>query len=143
MAWWSWCIIGTLLLGAELFAIDAQFYLMFIGLSAVIVGLVGLLGIELPSWLQWIAFAVLAVTLMVTIRRQLYVKLRSRPIGRVSGDVDQHIVIGQDLAPGRSCRIEYRGSGWTAVNIGEQVIPAGADARIDSIEGLTLHVRAL
>jgi regulator of protease activity HflC (stomatin/prohibitin superfamily) len=24
MTWWAWCIVGTLLLGAELFAVDAQ-----------------------------------------------------------------------------------------------------------------------
>ena len=31
MAWYSWIILGTLLLGVELFAVDAQFFLIFIG----------------------------------------------------------------------------------------------------------------
>ena len=39
--------------------------------------------------------------------------------------------------------LEYRGSGWTAVNVGERSIPAGDSARIDSIEGVTLRVRPL
>ena len=46
MAWWGWIVIGTLLFCAELFAIDAQFYLIFIGAGAIIVGLTGLLGVE-------------------------------------------------------------------------------------------------
>ena len=34
MAWWSWCILGVVLLGIELLAVDAQFYLVFAGLAA-------------------------------------------------------------------------------------------------------------
>jgi len=35
MAWWSWGILGFVLLGLELFAIDAQFFLVFAGVAAV------------------------------------------------------------------------------------------------------------
>jgi hypothetical protein len=141
MAWWGWCIVGTLLFGAELLAIDAQFYLIFIGAGAIVVGLVGLIGIELPTWAQWLLFAALSLTAMVTLRRQLYQKLRSRPIGTVDTDVDHLVVIPQELAPGGSGRVEYRGSGWTAVNVGDRAIPAGSQVRIESVDGLTLHVR--
>ena len=34
MAWWSWMVLGAVLLAAELFAVDAQFYLVFLGVSA-------------------------------------------------------------------------------------------------------------
>lgn len=142
MAWWTWCILGVALLGMELFAVDAQFYLVFAGLAAVVVGLLGLVGIELPVWAQWLSFAALSLAAMFTIRRQLYEKLLSKPLGKVNTDIDQRIIVGQELAPGKSCRIEYRGTGWTAINVGKHVIPAGGDARIDSIEGLTLHVRS-
>jgi membrane protein implicated in regulation of membrane protease activity len=143
MAWWSWGILGMALLGMELFAVDAQFYLVFAGLAAIVVGALGLLGIELPVWAQWLAFAALSLVAMFTVRRQIYQKLLSKPLGKVNTDVDQQVVVVEELAPGKSCRIEYRGSGWTAVNVGAHVIPAGGAARIDAIEGLTLHVRAL
>lgn len=143
MAWWGWCILGMVLLGIELLAVDAQFYLVFAGLAAVLVGLAGLIGIELPVYAQWLSFAVLAVTAMFTLRRPIYAKLMSRPFGNVSTDIDQRIVVGEELAPGKTCRIQYRGSGWTALNVGDRVIPSGGAARIDSIDGLTLHVRAL
>jgi inner membrane protein len=142
MAWWGWCVIGTLLLCAELFAIDAQYYLIFIGAGAIVVGLVGMIGIELPAWTQWMLFAALSITAMFTVRRQLYEKLRARPLGRVESDVDRRVLVPQDLAPDRSCRVEYRGSGWTAVNVGDKVIPAGTEVRIESVDGLTLNVRS-
>jgi membrane protein implicated in regulation of membrane protease activity len=141
MTWWGWAVIGTLLLCAELFAIDAQFYLIFIGAGAIIVGLIGLAGIDLPVWAQWLLFAVLSIIAMVTVRRQLYEKLRLQPTAKLDTDVNRRVLIPQDLAPGRSGRVEYRGSGWTAVNVGDQVIPAGSEVRIESIDGLTLNVR--
>lgn len=143
MAWWGWCILGMVLLGAELLAVDAQFYLVFAGLAAVVVGLLGLVGLELPVAGQWLSFAVIAVASMFTLRRPIYQKLMNRPFGNVSTDVDQRIVLPQELAPGKSCRVEYRGSGWTALNIGDEAIPPGGAARIDSIEGVTLRVRPI
>jgi membrane protein implicated in regulation of membrane protease activity len=143
MAWWSWGILGVALLGVELLAVDAQFYLVFAGLAAVVVGLLGLVGLELPIAGQWLLFGVLAVAAMFTLRRPIYAKLMNRPFGNVSTDLDQRVTLTQDLAPGKSCRIEYRGSGWTALNIGDQVIPSGSVARIDSIDGVTLRVRAI
>jgi membrane protein implicated in regulation of membrane protease activity len=143
MEWWGWCILGVVLLGIELLAVDAQFYLVFAGLSAVAVGLLGLVGLELPVAGQWLLFAVLAVTAMFTLRRPIYSKLMNRPFGSVSTDLDQRVVLTQELAPGKSCRIEYRGSGWTALNIGDVPIPSGGAARIDSIDGVTLRVRAI
>jgi membrane protein implicated in regulation of membrane protease activity len=143
MAWWSWGIFGVALLAIELLAVDAQFYLVLAGVAAIVVGLVGLAGIPLPDPLQWVAFAVLSLAAMFTIRRQVYEKLLSKPVGKVSSDIHQQVVIGQALDPGKSCRIEYRGSGWTAVNVGKEPIAAGGQARIEAIDGLTLHVRAL
>jgi hypothetical protein len=131
------------LFAVELFAVDAQFYLIFAGVAAVLVGLLGLVGLDLPTWAEWSAFAVLAVATMFTVRKQIYLKLMNKPMGNVSTDIDQHVVLSQELAPGKSCRIEYRGSGWTAVNVGKHAIAAGGSARIDSIEGLTLNVRPL
>jgi len=144
MAWWSWGILGMALLCVELLAVDAQFYLVFAGAAAILVGLLGLVGIDLPVYLQWLLFAVLAIATMFTVRGKIYGKLMSNPkLGKIDTDLHQHVVVTQELPPGKSCRLEYRGSGWTAVNVGQRSIAAGDSARIDSIEGLTLHVRAL
>lgn len=141
MTWWTWCIVGTLLLAVELFAVDTQFYLVFIGLSAIAVGLLGLIGLDMPGWLQWMVFAVLAVVAMVTIRKQLYEKLRHQATGKVETDVAQRVKIPEELPPGQSIRVEYRGSGWTALNVGDRPIPAGREVQIEAVEGLTLRVR--
>jgi membrane protein implicated in regulation of membrane protease activity len=141
MTWWTWCIVGTLLLAVELFAVDTQFYLVFIGLSAIAVGVLGLIGFDMPGWLQWMVFAVLAVAAMLTIRKQLYEKLRHKATGKVETDVAQRVKIPEELPPGQSMRVEYRGSGWTALNVGDRAIPAGREVQIEAVDGLTLRVR--
>jgi membrane protein implicated in regulation of membrane protease activity len=47
MPWWGWIIVGALLMGAELFVIDAQFYLVFLGVSAIAVGVIALVWFRL------------------------------------------------------------------------------------------------
>lgn len=141
MEWWAWIIVGALLLGLELFAIDAQFFLVFLGLGAIVVGAIGMVGIDLPVWVQWLLFAALSLVAMFTIRRQVYAALHRRPLAKVDSDTNQRVRIPEGLLPGKTTRIEYRGSGWTALNVSERAIAAGEEARIESVEGLTLHVR--
>ncbi len=57
--WWVWIAAGVLLLGAELFFIDAQFFLVFIGVSALVTGGLAYVGLSEPAWLPYIVFAVL------------------------------------------------------------------------------------
>jgi len=143
MPWWGWIILGTLLLCAELFAIDAQFYLIFIGAGAIVVGVVGVIGIDLPGWGQWMLFAALSLLAMFTFRRQLYEMTRGRALGfKPSGAGDQ-LTIDEEVAPGHTCRTQYRGSLWTAVNVGEQTIPSGGTAVIDAIDGVNLKIRRM
>ncbi len=63
MPWWGWMIVAALALAVEMFVFDAQFYLVFFGISAAIVGLLGLSGVPMPDWAQWLALSVLAVVL--------------------------------------------------------------------------------
>jgi hypothetical protein len=132
-----------LLLCAELFAIDLQFYLVFIGIGAIIVGIVELVAPGLPGWVPWILFAVLSLTTMFTIRRQLYDRIRGRAAGLTNAAIGAQVTIREALAPGKSCRTEYRGSLWTAINVGKEAIPAGGTAEVDAVDGLNLRVRPL
>ena len=143
MAWWSWMVLGAVLLAAELFAVDAQFYLVFLGVSAALVGLAALFGITLPEWAQWFAFAALSLMFFFTFRRTLYQKIRGGgedyPEDTMSGE---SINMTEDLEPGKEIRAKYRGSDWTVRNTGDAMIAGGSRAKIVKADGLTLHVVA-
>lgn len=142
MTWWSWMILGAVLFGAEIVAIDAQFYLVFIGLSAALVGLLGLFGLELVQWMQWLIFAALSLVSMFTFRKTMYEKIHGYVPGFKDGVAGNHIVIRSELAPGAHSRESFRGSDWTVINEGESPIPAGSRVTIVRNEGLTLFVSA-
>jgi inner membrane protein len=143
MPWWGWFVLAAALLSVELFVIDAQFYLVFLGVSAGLVGLLDLADGTMPAWQQWLAFAVLALVTMIAFRDRVYQLVRKR-----TGHVEQPLTLGDRvvipvrLEPGQTCRAQYRGSSWTARNVDQKTIDAGKEAVISHVDGLTLHVRA-
>lgn len=142
MPWWGWMVTGTLLLGAELFGVNAQFYLVFIGAAAIAVGALDLAGVYLPEWAQWLAFALLSLGCMALFRARLYRRLRAHP-----GQVEERLIIGDRITlservpPHGNCRVEYRGSFWSARNTDTTALEAGAEAEVWEVAGLTLHIR--
>jgi inner membrane protein len=141
MYWWAWIAIGAILLGSELAFIDAQFYLVFVGASAFVVGMAQLAGAGLPVWLQWLIFAVLSVASMLTFRRRIYESMRRGLPAMKSGPAGEIVTMPMALPPGETCRLEFRGGSWSAVNAGQAMIAAGSRARIERVEGLTLVIR--
>jgi membrane protein implicated in regulation of membrane protease activity len=140
MQWWSWVAVGAILLGSELAFVDAQFYLVFIGAAALVVGFLGLGFASLAPWLQWLLFTALAAASMIGFRRRIYERMRRNLPRMQSGPAGEVLTLTAALPPGQTCRIEFRGSSWSAVNGGSSVIAAGARARIERIDGLTLVV---
>jgi len=138
MYWWAWIAAGAILFGAELTFVDAQFYLVFVGAAALITGSLRLLGLDLAVWLQWLIFATIAVASMVFFRRRIYERLRGSLPAMRTGPVGETVTVGAALLPGEACRLEFRGSSWSAVNDGTVPIAAGARARIRRVDGLTL-----
>lgn len=140
MTWWGWMIFGAVLLGAELIAIDAQFYLVFLGLSAALVGLASLMGIDMALWAQWVTFALLSLVSMVTFRQALYARIRGNVPGFHASIAGETLEVTEELGPGQESRAEFRGSTWTVRNVGSEPIAAGARASVIKADGLTLHV---
>ena len=142
MLWWQWMVFGAILLGAEMFAIDAQFYLVFLGISAALVGLAGLFGINMELWVQWTVFAVLSLVFMFTFRKQLYEKIRGNVEGFKENLSGVTVRVEEDLAEGAESRLEYRGTDWTVKNVGPTSISSGSRAKVVKAVGLTLHIEA-
>ena len=140
MNWWGWLIVGLLLMGAELTAVDAAFYLIFVGAAAICMGLLGLLGVTLPFWVQWVLFAVLAVGSMVLFRQKLYQRFRGGAPGFDGSAVGTLVAVTEDVPRGGRTRVRLRGSEWTATNVGPSPIAAGADARVVEADGVDLSI---
>ncbi len=142
MPWWGWITVGTLLLVAEITIVDLEFYLVFLGVSALAVGLALVAGLALPFWLQWLAFAALAIVSLVVFRQRIYAHLRPGAEGTIQDGVDGELAIAvASIPPGASGGVMLHGTRWTGRNQGNVVIPAGASCRVERRQGLILDVR--
>ncbi|MFO1467296.1 MAG: NfeD family protein [Steroidobacteraceae bacterium] len=141
MQWWGWIAGGAILLGAELAFVDAQFYLVFIGGAALVVGMLAVAGVGLAPWLQWLLFILLALVALAGFRQRIYARLRRGLPEFPDGLVGSRVHVPVALGAGQECRVEYRGSTWDAINDGPVTLQAGASARIERVEGLKLYLR--
>ena len=141
MAWWFWIVLGAVLLAAEV-VISADFYLVFFGLSGLVVGLLALAGVELPVWGQWLLFASLAIVGLVVYRRRWkrrLLKADREMLPELEGEVGNAC---GDIAAGARGRVVLRGSEWDAQNDGPAGLAAGSRCVVTGVEGLTLRVRS-
>lgn len=140
MSWWGWVIVGAILLGAELSFVSAQFYLVFVGSAAILVGLATLL-VPMAPWLQWALFAVLAIVSMVTFRNRVYRRFHGAMPRVATGPAGGVITLKAPLGAGESCQAEYGGAFWTVRNDSDTPIPSGGRARIARVQDLTLLIK--
>ena len=143
MPWWAWLVVGAVLVGVELVAADAAFYFIFIGVSALLVGLVQLFGVDMAAWQQWLLFGVVAVASMVLFREKLYERLRGNLPGFDNTMTGAVVDVRTDVMAGGETRVRLRGTDWSARNIGASAIAGGDQARVVGMHGTMLDIIAL
>lgn len=139
MSWWGWVVMGSILLGAELALVNAEFYFVCIGVASIITGLLTALAPGVEPWVQWAMFAFLVLLSLVALRKRVHDLVKGHPQGVDTGPTPGGVVVVPVvLAPGQTCQAEHAGSFWTIRNDGPVVLHAGAKARIECVDGLTL-----
>ena len=142
MPWWGWIVVGVVLLVGEMVA-DAQFYLIFLGAAAVLVGLLGFAGLSrrhrhavgdlrrARRWCCWSPSASACTGRCAAPRRAGHETI----VGEIA------IVQLESIAPGVLGRVELRGTNWTGRNVGGEALGAGQRAQVVSLEGLVIDIR--
>jgi inner membrane protein len=140
MAWWGWMVFGTALLGAEI-VVTTDFWLATVGAAALVMGL-ALTLVEGPrAWVQWIAFAVIAVLFNGLFRRRLHERWVGNPPGLEPELVGESGVALGPIAPGAQGSVELRGTTWQARNVGSEPLAARASVRVTAVRGIVLEVQ--
>jgi membrane protein implicated in regulation of membrane protease activity len=142
MQWWLWLLLGLFLLLCELLT-PGGFYIIFFGVGAVVVGVLSLMNLAGPLWLQWLLFSVISVGTLVLFRRPLLRMVE--PVSRTH-DVDSLVgetaVALEDIPAGAIGKAEMRGTSWTARNVGAGALARGQRCKVERVEGLMLCVRS-
>ena len=139
MLWWQWIVLGALLLGTEMI-IDAEFYLVFLGVAAVSVGLFNVAIYDVSVLADWLSFSALAAGSIVLFRSKLYLKIRGNLPNRNEGVIGEFATAIETIAPGALGKVDLRGTSWNARNSGPAEIPAESRIQVVAMNGVTLDV---
>lgn len=147
LIWILWCVLGLVLIVAEVFT--TGFVLLWFGIGALVAGFAGLIGIDSLA-IQFLIFIAVSSGLTAA-SRTIFVNYFSR---EKSGD---SLRSGADSLPGKigtvvsSSRgalnegaVKVFGSTWTAYPAaGESPLEAGERVQVESIEGASIYVRRI
>ena len=140
IAWWHWLAVGLVLVALEV-SVASGFYILFFGVSAIVISGLSLLGIAGPLWVQFLLFSVLSVASLLLFRSPL---LRWMNLDRASPDIDSLVgeegIALDDMPPGELARAELRGTVWSARNIGAGFLRKGQRCVVVRVDRLTLLV---
>ena len=140
MEWWIWTLFGLLLLLTELVT-PGGFYFIFLGIGAVIVGVLAGFGAAGPLWVQFILLSVLSLVTLWLFRGKLLQLTEGAPEQNVDSLIGETAVASDQIAANGIGKAEMRGTAWNARNIGDKPLKRGERARVERVEGLTLFVR--
>ncbi|HEX9163619.1 MAG TPA: NfeD family protein [Thermoanaerobaculia bacterium] len=140
MTWWAWVLIGFALLAVE-FA-STTMHVAFFGAGALFVGLLVGLGWNGPLWAQLLVFTSFSLVALFFIRPPLMRKLKFNEARVVDTFVGEQALALDDIAVQSVGKAEMRGSTWTAQNVGPSPLTKGQRCTVESVEGLTIRVRA-
>ncbi len=134
--WWMWFVAGVGLLIFELVT-PGGFFAIFFGVAALLVGVLTVLHLASPEWLQWLLFSVFSVLGVVVLRRPVMQRL-GLPTAALPGEEmrGEWALVTEEVRPGEVGKVELRGTAWSAranrtVRVGERV-------PVERIEGLTV-----
>jgi len=142
MVWWSWVILGLSLVAAEVI-LPTDFFFLFFGFAALVVGALAGIGAVDSAPLQWLLFSVIAAAALIFFRGPLLARFKGT--AREGQDVDSMVgetaVALENIPSGGIGKAELRGSTWNARTNGQTGLVKGQRARVERIDGLTLWVR--
>lgn len=139
MTWWLWLVLGVILAALEM-ASSGGFYLIFFGIAAMFVGLMALVGLAGPPWLQWAVFVILSLVLLLAFRRPILrmLQVETGPVDSLVGEIA--MVVEHGIAPGAVGRAELRGSTWSARNLHTAELARGQRCKVARVDGLMIFL---
>ena len=143
--WILWCVLGAILIVAEIFT--SGFVLFWFGIGALAAAFAGFIGIDSLA-IQFAIFAVVSISLTAA-SRTIFVNYFSRekdgPVLRSGVDAlpgKIGTVVSSSKGALHEGAVKVFGSTWTAYPApGEPPLEAGERVCVDSVEGASIYVK--
>jgi membrane protein implicated in regulation of membrane protease activity len=141
MTAWVWLAAGLILLACEVLT-PGGFYLLFLGISGMLVGMAMFGFPEMAVWLQFTLFAVLSAVSVGFFRKPLLTRFQKPPgAPEVDSIVGETAIALDEIAVSGVGKAELRGTAWSARNVGARPVARAERCIVEKIDGLMLHIR--
>lgn len=142
MTWWIWMLVGLACVGLELLT-PGGVIMLFFGAAGLLVGILVAVGLGGPLWFQVLAFSILSVVSLLTLRGPI---LRRMKAGGQTLEIDtlvgKEAILMADLAAGDVGKAELRGTVWEVRTASPEPLKKGARCLVERVDGLSLWVSA-
>jgi membrane protein implicated in regulation of membrane protease activity len=140
LLWWHWFALGLVLVAAEM-AAAGGFYVIFFGIAALVVGVLALVGLAGPVWLQLLLFSVVSVASLLFFRSPLLRWMNLDAPGKsVDSLIGESAMPLEDIPAGAVGRAELRGTVWTARNSAPASVRRGERCVVVRVDQLTVFI---
>jgi len=140
MSWWIWVLAGLALLAVEF--VSTTMHIAFFAVGAFVVAILVGVGLDLPLWSQMAIFTITSLLAFAFVRPILVRKLRLDFKPQVDTMVGEQARAMDDIDVAGLGKAEFRGTTWSARNVGETALARGQRCVVAGIEGLVIHVKA-
>jgi len=140
MSWWIWVLAGLALLAVEF--VSTTMHIAFFAVGAFVVAILVGVGLDLPLWSQMAIFTITSLLAFAFVRPVLVRKLRLDFKPQVDTMVGEQARAMDDIDVAGLGKAEFRGTTWSARNVGETALARGQRCVVAGIEGLVIHVKA-
>ncbi len=142
MIWWYWILLGLLLAAIEL-ATPGGFFFIFFAVSALLIGVLDVMGLLESDALQWGLFSVISLACLAFFRKPLLDRMNKAELhDAVDSLVGELAIPVVPIAAGQHGRAEVRGALWTVRNIDPMALEPGERCRAVAVRGLELDIRS-
>jgi membrane protein implicated in regulation of membrane protease activity len=140
MVWWIWVLAGLGLLAIEFATTTA--HIGFFAVGALVVALLVGVGLDLPLWAQLAIFTGVSILAFVFVRPILVRKLKLDFKPQVDSMIGEKAMALEEIAAAGLGKAEFRGTSWSARNVGETALARGQRCVVAGVEGLMIHIKA-
>ena len=134
-----WGVAGLLLIIADV--IFGTFFVMFLGAGALITATLLWTGVPLNNTAQWLTFSAVSTLGVLLLRPKLMHWFGPSSEERFEEHKGQTVVVVEDVLPGKTGKIRYRGAEWQGATNGDDTIQAGENAVITHLDGIVVYIR--
>ncbi|MBS3914557.1 MAG: NfeD family protein [Bacteroidetes bacterium] len=135
-----WAVAGLILVIADL--VFGTFFILFVGLGALITALLTWTGLLPDLTWQWIVFAGTSTLGLLLFRKKLVAAFGKGAGVKYQEHIGHVVVVAVDIPENGEGRVNYRGAEWNAITTDKKALPAGSKAIIRNFDGIVLEVEA-